>query len=107
MAFDDPDYVKIVWSLRAERLGDNESMFRTETRAVATDDVARMTFRRYWALVSPGVALIRRMSLRPLKAEAERRARTSAKPTSTAPPARQPRAVHADDLTTRVVRAAR
>ena len=107
MAFDDPDYVKIVWSLRAERLGDNESMFRTETRAVATDDVARMTFRRYWALVSPGVALIRRMSLRPLKAEAERRARTSAKPTSTAPPARQPRALHADDLTTRAVRAAR
>ena len=50
-------------------------MFRTETRAVATDDFARLTFRRYWAFVSPGVALIRRASLGPLKADAERRAR--------------------------------
>ena len=49
-------------------------MFRTETRAVATDDFARLKFRRYWALVSPGVALIRQASLGPLKAEAERRA---------------------------------
>ena len=50
-------------------------MFRTETRAVATDAFARLKFRRYWALVSPGVALIRQTSLGPLKAEAERRAR--------------------------------
>ncbi len=53
-AFDEPDYVKIVWSLRADALGAHESIFRTETRAVATDDSARLTFRRYWALVSPG-----------------------------------------------------
>ena len=76
-AFDEPDYVKIVWSLRADALGAHESIFRTETRAVATDDFARLTFRRYWALVSPGVALIRRASLGPLKADAERRARIS------------------------------
>jgi hypothetical protein len=74
--FDEPDYVKIVWSLRADPLGTHESMFRTETRAVATDDLARLKFRRYWALVSPGVALIRRMSLGPVKTDAERRART-------------------------------
>ena len=76
-AFDEPDYVKIVWSLRADAVGAHESIFRTETRAVATDDLARLTFRRYWALVSPGVALIRRSSLGPLKADAERRARLS------------------------------
>ncbi len=76
-AFDEPDYVKIVWSLRADAIGPHESIFRTETRAVATDDLARLTFRRYWALVSPGVALIRRSSLGPLKADAERRARMS------------------------------
>jgi hypothetical protein len=74
-AFDEQDYVKIVWSLRADAIGPHESMFRTETRAVATDEFARLTFRRYWALVSPGVALIRRLSLGPLKADAERRAR--------------------------------
>ncbi len=76
-AFDEPDYVKIVWSLRADAVGAHESIFRTETRAVATDDFARLTFRRYWALVSPGVALIRRASLGPLKAEAERRAQVA------------------------------
>jgi hypothetical protein len=66
--------VKIIWSLRADPLGAAESMFRTETRAIATDDFARLKFRRYWALASPGVALIRQASLGPLKAEAERRA---------------------------------
>jgi hypothetical protein len=76
-AFDEPDYVKIVWSLRADPLGTDESMFRTETRAVATDDLARLKFRRYWALVSPGVAVIRRMSLGPVKTDAEKRARTA------------------------------
>jgi hypothetical protein len=74
-AFKDPEYVKIIWSLRADPLGRDDSMFRTETRAVATDDVARLKFRRYWALVAPGVVLIRQASLGPLKAEAERRAR--------------------------------
>ena len=84
-AFDEPDYVKIVWSLRADALGPHESMFRTETRAVATDQFARLTFRRYWAFVSPGVALIRRASLGPLKADAERRARMSPAVAETAP----------------------
>ncbi|HEU4891871.1 MAG TPA: hypothetical protein VFT47_09995 [Vicinamibacterales bacterium] len=78
-AFNDPEYVKIVWSLRADPLGTDESMFRTETRAAATDTFARLKFRRYWALVSPGVALIRQASLGPLKADAERRARQSAR----------------------------
>jgi hypothetical protein len=71
-----PGLVKIVWTLRADPLGDHESMFSTETRAVATDPVARARFRRYWALVSPGLSTIRWLSLRPLKREAERRALT-------------------------------
>ena len=50
-------------------------MFRTETRAVATDQRARARFRKYWAFASPGIVLIRWLSLRPVKREAERRAR--------------------------------
>jgi len=73
-AFDDPDYVKIVWTLRADPVGSAQSIFRTETRAVATDAVARAKFRRYWSLLSPGIILIRWASLGPLKADAERRA---------------------------------
>ena len=74
-AFAEPDYVKIAWTLRADPLGANESVFRTETRAIPTDAAARAKFRRYWSFLSPGIALIRLMSLRPVKSEAERRAR--------------------------------
>jgi len=76
-AFSEPGYVKIAWTLRVDGLGSDASLFRTETRALATDAAARARFRRYWALASPGIALIRRLSLQPLKREAERRARTA------------------------------
>jgi hypothetical protein len=71
-AFNEPDYVKIAWTLRADPVGVTESVFRTETRALATDPRARERFRRYWALLSPGVVLIRRMALRQVKHAAER-----------------------------------
>lgn len=74
-AFAEPDYVKIAWTLRADAVGHDSSIFRTETRVVATDPVARAKFRWYWSLLSPGIILIRRALLRPLKANAERRAR--------------------------------
>jgi hypothetical protein len=73
-AFSEPGFVKIVWTLRADPLDRETSVFRTETRAVATDAIARSRFRRYWAFASLGIALIRHLSLRPLKRDAERRA---------------------------------
>ena len=72
-AFHEPDYVKIGWTLRADPIGANTSIFRTETRAVATDSAARAKFRRYWSFLSPGIILIRWTSLKPLRADAERR----------------------------------
>lgn len=74
-AFDEPGYVKIVWTLRADPLAAGGSIFRTETRAATTDPTARAMFRRYWSFFSPGIVLIRRMSLGLLRREAERRAR--------------------------------
>jgi hypothetical protein len=74
-AFDEPGFVKIAWTLRADPVDGLSSVFRTETRAMATDPEARERFRRYWSLVSPGVILIRRLTLGALKREAERRAR--------------------------------
>ena len=70
-AFGEPGYVKIVVTLRADPVTDRTSMFRTETRAAATDAQARRLFRRYWAMVSPGVALIRLAMLKPIKDAAE------------------------------------
>ena len=75
-AYNQPGDVKIVWMLRAKPIGEHESIFLTETRAVATDPVARRKFRRYWAFASPGIAAIRWLSLRPLKKDAEKRAIT-------------------------------
>ena len=79
-AFSEPGYVKIVWTLRAEPISPTESLFRTETRAIATDHAARAKFRRYWSFLSPGIIVIRWAMLGPLKSEAERRARQCAPP---------------------------
>jgi hypothetical protein len=75
--FDEPGYVKIVWTLRADPLDATASVFRTETRALATDASARRAFKRYWSVFSPGIVVFRRMMLQPLNAETERRARTA------------------------------
>lgn len=75
LAFDEPRHVKIAWTLRADPTSADASTFRTETRVSTTDGTARARFRRYWSLFSPGIILIRWASLRPLRAEAERRAR--------------------------------
>jgi hypothetical protein len=72
-AFNEPDYVKIVWSLRSDPLASDKSIFRTETRATTTDAGSRAKFRRYWAFLSPGIILIRLFSLRLVRTEAERR----------------------------------
>jgi hypothetical protein len=74
-AFDEPDYVKIAWTIRADPIDAAESVFRTETRAAATDPAARSRFRRSWSLLSPGIIVIRWALLGPVKREAERRAR--------------------------------
>ena len=73
-AFNEPDFVKIVFTLRADPVSHERSVFRTETRAVATDASARGKFRWYWALLSPGIILIRKAMLLPVKNDAERRA---------------------------------
>jgi hypothetical protein len=73
-AFNEPDYVKIVWTLRADPVGPHESVFRTETRVATTNAGARTKFRWYWARFSPGIILIRRVMLGLLRSDAERRA---------------------------------
>lgn len=77
-AFNEPDYVKIVWTLRADAISPYSSIARSETRAVATDASARRKFRWYWARFSAGIVLIREVSMRLVKKEAEERARVGA-----------------------------
>jgi hypothetical protein len=75
--FAEPGYAKIAWTLEAQPLGPATSRFRTETRVSTTDPRSRALFRRYWAALSPGILLIRRESLKLVKADAERRFRAS------------------------------
>ena len=77
-SFQEPGYVKIVWTLHANPVGEGGSVFRTETRAIATDPESRRKFRRYWAFLSPGIIAIRSVMLPAMKAEAERRWRAPA-----------------------------
>ena len=74
-AFAEPGYVKIVWTIEADPLGTDRSLFRTETRVATTDAAARARFRRYWAVVRPGIVMIRLEMLRQVRRRAERLAR--------------------------------
>jgi hypothetical protein len=76
-AFSEPGYAKISWAFWVDPVGPARSIFRTETRVVTTDPVARGRFRLYWAVFSPGIRLIRHETLRLVRADAERRARES------------------------------
>jgi len=71
--FSEPGYVKIVWTLRADPVDETRSTFHTETRACTTDAGARRRFRNYWSFVAPGVEVIRRAMLGPLRRAAEQR----------------------------------
>ncbi len=75
VTFDEPGYVKIVWTIRADPVGATESIFRTETRVIATDRMSRARFRRYWSFLSPGIIVIHWAVLGLVKDEAERQAR--------------------------------
>ena len=54
-----------------EDAGPGVCLVTTETRVYATDPSAAGTFARYWRLIYPGRALIRRMWLRAIKQRAE------------------------------------
>jgi len=69
--FAEADYVKIAWTLRVDSAFPHGTIFRTETRACATDRTARAKFLRYWKRVRPGVVAIRWILLRLLKKEVE------------------------------------
>ena len=71
--FQEPGFVKIVWMLRVDRIDGGKSMVSTETRVATADPVSRAKFRRYWSWASPGMFLIRWVSLKAVRDEAERR----------------------------------
>jgi hypothetical protein len=68
-----PGMVRIAVDFRAEPLP-NGCRLSTETRIAAVDEAARRAFRRYWLVVGPFSALIRRRWLAAATAAAKRSA---------------------------------
>jgi hypothetical protein len=62
-AFDTPGFVKVAFNIRVEPYGDGRALITTETRTAATDSISLRRFARYWLLVGPFSALIRRRTL--------------------------------------------
>jgi hypothetical protein len=69
-AYARPNAVRAAMNFALQREGECTRLV-TETRVQATDSAAQRTFRRYWRLVMPGSALIRREALRAVRARAE------------------------------------
>ena len=70
VTFDEPGLAKAVVNFHVRAVSGG-TVVTTETRVRATDEDARRTFRRYWRIVMPGSALIRRAWLRAIRKRAE------------------------------------
>jgi hypothetical protein len=71
--FSEPNFVKIAWTLEVLPLAPAQTLFRTQTRVVATDASARRKFRIYWTFAGFFIVLIRLLGNRAIRREAERR----------------------------------
>lgn len=70
-----PGFALAAINFRTEPRGPNACVVTTETRVYATDGPSRRKFARYWRVIYPGSALLRRMWLRAIKRRAESRSR--------------------------------
>ncbi len=71
-AFDRPGYAKAALHFAVTEAARGGVIVRTETRIAVPDPGVRRAFARYWRVVYPGSALIRRVWLRAIKRRAER-----------------------------------
>ena len=62
--------VLVAWNFLVEPAPDQHTRLSTETRIKAADVDTRLTFQRYWLVVHPGSALIRRSMLAAIAREA-------------------------------------
>jgi hypothetical protein len=69
-SYDAPNQAKAVMDFHVEP-APGGCLLSTETRIRATDERARRSFGRYWRIVHPGSALIRRVWLRAVRRRAE------------------------------------
>jgi len=71
VTFAEPGFAKAVINFHVREVAGG-TVLTTETRIKGTDEAARRKFLRYWRIVMPGSALIRRAWLRAIRKRAER-----------------------------------
>ena len=72
LIFHHPDYAKVAMNSSLEEMPEAKRIrVRTETRIFVPELATRKKFARYWRIIYPGSALIRRMWLRAIKRRAE------------------------------------
>ena len=76
-AFTEPGGIRVVFNLRLVPEADGVVRISTETRCLANGDEARRTFARYWRIIYPGSAIIRRVWLDAIIDRAVRATETS------------------------------
>jgi hypothetical protein len=76
--FDRPGFAKIAANLRVEPYGATASILTIETRVALTDPESLRRFTRYWTLIRPFSALIRRIALRLVAADLRHTPRSAA-----------------------------
>ena len=65
-----PGEVLVAWNFLVDPAPEQHARLSTETRILAADVDTRLTFTRYWLVVHPGSALIRRSMLAAVAREA-------------------------------------
>ena len=76
--FSRPGFVKAAWNFEVAEQSSNLSRLTTETRIECFGQSARWKFRTYWFGVAPFSGVIRKVMLRQVKKEAERKFATAA-----------------------------
>lgn len=71
LAFDEPGSIRVAFNLRVIEEEDGVCRVTTETRALGNDPRARRVFARYWRIIYPGSAIIRRVWLDAIVTRAE------------------------------------
>ncbi|MGV7927498.1 MAG: hypothetical protein AB2L13_01115 [Spirochaetota bacterium] len=71
ISFNEPGYVKVAANFRFIGTGNEETLLSTETRVQGIRHTDSRVFGRYWRIIYPGSAIIRRVWLDTIKKKAE------------------------------------
>lgn len=72
LEFSKPRYVKVAMNFRFDAVGNGETVLSTETRIHGTGHSDAQRFARYWRVVYPGSAIIRRVWLDAIRKRVEK-----------------------------------